>query len=175
MGRPPGGHGPAASPHARSRCSGCWPAANRTGKLPSGLWSGRRRRPTTLSTSTPSSVYPAAPQRRCTPRSRAWWAPSKPLADDQALRSAGEPVKETRVIIDETPRREDGRRPKPHASPAYPPASGRGFPPTLTAALLTKRNRARRLAPDRDVNHQLLKTRKMWQYPSAPRPRGWLR
>ncbi len=59
-------------------------------------------------------------------------APSNPLADDRALRSAGEPVKETRVIIDETPRRQDGRRPKPHASPAYPPASGRGFPPTLT-------------------------------------------
>ena len=35
--RPPGGHGPAGSPHARSRCSGCWPAATRTGKLASGL------------------------------------------------------------------------------------------------------------------------------------------
>ena len=33
---------------------------------------------------------------------------------------------------------QDGRRPKPHEIPAYPPASRRGFPPTLIAVLLTK-------------------------------------
>ena len=31
-----GGPGRAGSPHARSRCSGCWPAATRTGKSPGG-------------------------------------------------------------------------------------------------------------------------------------------
>ena len=34
--RRPGGPGRAGSPHARSRCSGCWPAATRTRRSPSG-------------------------------------------------------------------------------------------------------------------------------------------
>ena len=32
----PGGPGRAGSPHARWRCSGCWPVATRTGKSPGG-------------------------------------------------------------------------------------------------------------------------------------------
>jgi hypothetical protein len=52
----PGGPGPAGSPHARSRSSGCSPAVTRPGKSPGGWWSPRRRQPTTSSTSTPSSA-----------------------------------------------------------------------------------------------------------------------
>jgi hypothetical protein len=55
--------GRAASPAARWRCFGCSPAVIRTSRSHSASRSARRQSPTTSSTSTRSSTYPAAPQR----------------------------------------------------------------------------------------------------------------